>query len=163
MKYSLYRGLRHTESWFRCNMHPRKIVGTFVAMLENRLHILKTFCTWLLPPATRTSVYFCWMFIVSNIFSGMMETEQQASRRPRTKITPELPHLRSAFFHPLFTTRQLLTRTKWFKKATKYLIDSSCPASNRCKDSRRSSAQARFAKQKRDRRLTQLSFFTILH
>lgn len=122
-------------------------MGTFVAMLENRLHILKTFYTLLLSPATQTSVYFCWTFIISNIFSGMMETEQQASCQPRTKITSELPYLQSAFFHPSFTTQKLLTRIKWFKKVTKYLIRSSCPASSRCKDSCQSSMQARFAKQ----------------
>jgi len=66
-----------------------------------------------------------------------MEREQEAYRRPRTKITPEVPHLQPAFFHPSFTTHKLLTGSKWPKKVTRYLINSSRPASNRCKDSRK--------------------------
>lgn len=86
-------------------------MGTLVVMLENSVHILKTFYTWLLSPVIQTSVYFCWTSIISNISSGIMETEQQASHQPLTEIIPELAYLQSAFSHPSFKTHKLLTRS----------------------------------------------------
>lgn len=41
MKYSLSRGLSPTVSCFRWSVRARKIVGSCLAMPENRLHILR--------------------------------------------------------------------------------------------------------------------------